>query len=113
MYRRSTAGGRSNGVVLRPAAVERKGSAGDISLTVIVVAFFELTAKYEGVVPANPRNIGRDVELGIVIGNKALALRTSYRGILTVTTWRERRTGGRRDFGIVSGRPSVLGEVEA
>jgi hypothetical protein len=98
----NTARAAGNSVAVRPAAIESESAAGDVRLSIVVVGLYQLAAELKGVTSLDPGHVRLKGELRIVVGDEALALRTSNGRILRREAGRERRTPGSRNQSVVA-----------
>ena len=87
--------------------------AAGVGLKVVVVTLFELDAPSVSVVPSDHGYLGREVELSVVVGDRALSLAATDQRVVLTETRRQRSALDVGDERVVCARPALLRHVKA
>jgi len=96
-----------------PSSAKGNQAAASVGLQVIVVTLFELHTPNESVVPPDHGHLGRNIELRVVVGDRALSLTATDQGVVLAEAGGQRSALDVGDESVVGSWPALLRHVEA
>src|SRR5207237_8150096 len=99
-------------LILRPEPIEGNKTSPRVGLQIVIIRRFKLRAGDEGVLSMDHHDSRGEVKLCVVVGNRALSLATSNKGVGNAETGRQGRSLYVGDGAIVRRGKTFLRDVE-